>query len=44
MLLSGGLDVPLNDNFTATAGVNAAFLDETDVGLMIGVGYNFTGL
>ncbi|WP_414565323.1 MULTISPECIES: hypothetical protein [unclassified Anabaena] len=43
-LLSGGVDVPLNENFTATAGVNAAFLDETDVGLMIGVGYNFTGL
>lgn len=43
-LLSGGVDVPLNNNFTATAGVNAAFLNETDVGLMIGVGYNFTGL
>ncbi|MEC4812742.1 MAG: hypothetical protein SAK29_05630 [Scytonema sp. PMC 1069.18] len=43
-LLSGGIDVPLNTNFTATAGVNAAFLDETDVGLMIGIGYNFTGL
>jgi len=43
-LLSGGVDVPLNNNFTATAGVNAAFLDETDVGLMIGVGYNFNGL
>jgi hypothetical protein len=44
LLLSGGVDVPLNTNLTATAGVNAAFLDETDVGLMIGVGYNFTGL
>lgn len=44
LLLAGGVDVPLNTNFTATAGVNAAFLDETDVGLMIGVGYNFTGL
>ncbi|MEA5626771.1 hypothetical protein [Nostoc sp. UHCC 0251] len=44
LLLSGGVDVPLSTNFTATAGVNAAFLDETDVGLMIGVGYNFTGL
>ena len=43
-LLSGGVDVPLSTNFTATAGVNAAFLDETDVGLMIGVGYNFSGL
>lgn len=44
LLLSGGIDVPLNTNLTATAGVNAAFLDETDVGLLIGVGYNFTGL
>jgi hypothetical protein len=43
LLLNGGLDVPLNESFTATAAVNAAFLDETDVGLMIGVGYNFTG-
>ncbi|BAY24009.1 multi-sensor hybrid histidine kinase [Calothrix sp. NIES-2100] len=43
LLLTGGVDVPLNTNFTATAGVNAAFLDETDVGLMLGVGYNFTG-
>ncbi|MBD2199537.1 MULTISPECIES: hypothetical protein [Calothrix] len=44
LLVTGGVDVPLNSNFTATAGVNAAFLDQTDVGLMIGVGYNFTGL
>lgn len=43
LLLTGGVDVPLNTNFTATAGVNAAFLDDTDVGLMLGVGYNFTG-
>ncbi|MBC1238517.1 hypothetical protein [Nostoc sp. 2RC] len=44
LLLSGGVDVPINNSFTATAGVNAAFLDETDVGLMVGVGYNFSGL
>lgn len=43
LLLSGGVDVPLNNNFTANAAVNAAFLDETDVGLVLGVGYNFTG-
>ncbi|MFL9449617.1 hypothetical protein AB0758_00500 [Tolypothrix bouteillei VB521301_2] len=43
LLLTGGLDVPLNNNFTANAAVNAAFLDETDVGLVLGVGYNFTG-
>ncbi|QSJ21126.1 hypothetical protein JYQ62_36050 [Nostoc sp. UHCC 0702] len=42
-LLSGGIDVPLTSQFTATAAVNAAFFDETDLGLLIGVGYNFRG-
>ncbi|MEA5504490.1 hypothetical protein VB735_15465 [Halotia wernerae UHCC 0503] len=42
-LASGGIDVPLNSQFTATAAVNAAFFDETDIGLLLGVGYNFTG-
>lgn len=42
-LVAGGLDVPLNQQFTATAAVNAAFFDETDVGLLLGVGYNFRG-
>ncbi|ARV61294.1 hypothetical protein BZZ01_24145 [Nostocales cyanobacterium HT-58-2] len=44
LLLSGGIDVPLTPQFTATAAVNAAFFDETDIGLSIGVGYNFSGL
>lgn len=44
LLITGGVDVPISDRFTATAAVNAAFLDETDVGVLIGVGYNFTGL
>jgi hypothetical protein len=42
-LLTGGVDVPITGQFTATAGVNAVFGDDTDVGLLIGVGYNFTG-
>ena len=42
-LLSAGLDVPLNSQFTATAGVNALFGDDTDVGISVGVGYNFSG-
>ncbi|AKG22462.1 hypothetical protein [Calothrix sp. 336/3] len=42
-LVSGGIDVPLNSQFTATAAVNAAFFDKTDVGLAIGIGYNFSG-
>ena len=40
-LLSGGVDVPLARRFTLTGSVNAAFLDETDVGLMLGIGFNF---
>ncbi len=45
VLLTGGIDVPINTQFTATAGVNVGFVDDdTDVGVMIGVGYNFSGL
>jgi opacity protein-like surface antigen len=40
-LVTGGVDVPLTPQFTANAAVNAAFFDETDIGLSIGVGYNF---
>lgn len=40
-LLSGGVDLPLTEKFTATAGVNVGFFDETDIGLLLGVGYNF---
>ncbi|MDF5735753.1 MULTISPECIES: hypothetical protein [unclassified Nostoc] len=43
-LVSGGIDVPLTSQFTATAAVNAGFFDKTDVGLLLGVGYNFSGL
>ncbi|MDY6899699.1 MAG: hypothetical protein SWZ49_16720 [Cyanobacteriota bacterium] len=42
-LVTGGVDVPLNDKFTATAAINAAFFDETDLGVSVGVGYNFGG-
>jgi hypothetical protein len=41
LLLTGGVDVPLGNRFTLTGAVNAAFVDETDVGLLLGVGYNF---
>ena len=47
-LLTGGVDLPLGvggasrrHRFTATGTVNAAFLDRTDVGLFLGIGYNF---
>jgi len=40
-LLSGGIDVPITSTLTATAGVNSAFFDTTDLGVFLGVGYNF---
>ncbi|NJL80616.1 MAG: hypothetical protein HC836_14490 [Richelia sp. RM2_1_2] len=40
-LISGGVDVPLSPEFTANAGVNIGFIDDTEVGLMLGIGYNF---
>jgi len=42
-LVTGGVDVPLSDKLTATAAINAAFFDDTDLGLSVGVGYNFGG-
>lgn len=45
-VISGGVDYPINDNFTATASLNIGFIreDTTDVGILFGVGYNFSGL
>ena len=42
LLVTGGVDVPLGSRFTINGSANAAFLDDdTDVGLMFGIGYNF---
>lgn len=40
-LITGGVDVPLSSQITATGGVNVSFIDETDVGILLGIGYNF---
>ena len=41
-LLTGGVDVPVSNKITATGGVNVGFSsDNADVGLLLGVGYNF---
>ncbi len=40
-LATGGVDVPIGSRFTATGAVNAVFYDDTDVGLVLGIGYNF---
>ncbi len=43
LLLTGGIDVPLSRQFTANAALNVGIADETDIGLSVGVGYNFGG-
>ena len=40
-LATGGVDVPLSPQISATAAVNATLFDNPAVGLMLGVGYNF---
>ncbi len=40
-LLTGGVDIPITQRFTATAAVNASFFDNIAVGLLLGVGVNF---
>jgi hypothetical protein len=42
-LLTGGVDVPLSAQFVANASINVGFRNDTDVGLMLGVGYTFPG-
>lgn len=42
LLLTGGIDVPLSSRFTANAAVNIGFGDDTEAGILVGVGYNFT--
>ena len=41
LLISGGLDIPLSSKFTANTAINVKFMDNTGVGLLLGVGYNF---
>jgi hypothetical protein len=40
-LISAGIDVPVASRITATAAVNFAFFDETEIGLTLGAGYRF---
>lgn len=41
LVLTGGIDVPITGQFTATGSVTAAFVDTTSLGLTLGVAYNF---
>jgi hypothetical protein len=40
-LITAGIDVPVASRVTATAAVNFAFFDDTEVGLTLGAGYSF---
>lgn len=40
-MLTAGSDFLLTNRFTATAGLNLIFNDDTDLELLLGVGYNF---
>jgi uncharacterized surface protein with fasciclin (FAS1) repeats len=40
-LITGGVDVPISDSVMLTGTANVLFLDDTDFGLMLGVGYRF---
>lgn len=42
-LLTGGVDVPLSAQFVANASINVGFRNDTDVGIILGVGYTFPG-
>ena len=40
-MITGGLDIPLSSRFTINVAANLAFLRTTDLGILIGIGYNF---
>ncbi|MEQ9482626.1 hypothetical protein [Coleofasciculus sp. F4-SAH-05] len=41
-LLTGGVDVPLSRSFVANGSINIGFIeDQTDIGIILGVGYTF---
>jgi len=39
--LTGGVDIPLSNQFTAVGSITIGFLDTTSVGLLLGLAYNF---
>jgi len=41
-LLTGGVEVPLSRQFVANGSINIGFLETTDVGIQLGVGYLFS--
>jgi hypothetical protein len=43
LIISGGVDVPISAHLTATAAVNLGVIDGIDLGILLGVGYTFSG-
>lgn len=39
-LLTAGVDIPISRQFTANAGLNVGFVDDTEWGISVGIGYN----
>ena len=40
-MITGGIDIPWTSTFTVNVTANMAFLDTTDFGVLVGIGYNF---
>jgi hypothetical protein len=40
-LITAGVDIPLSSVFTINVAANLAFLNSTDLGIVVGIGYNF---
>lgn len=40
-MLTAGIDVPISSMFTINVAANLAFLRTTDLGILVGIGYNF---
>jgi len=40
-LVTGGIDVPWSQRFTANTSINVGFTDKTSIGIQLGIAYNF---
>ncbi|WP_088889543.1 hypothetical protein [Leptolyngbya ohadii] len=40
-MITAGVDIPITNQITGVASANVGFFRQTDVGLVLGVGYNF---
>ncbi len=40
-MITAGVDIPLSSSFTINVAANLAFLNNTNLGILVGIGYNF---